>query len=143
MAQLSLQDISKAMRDIDICMMTTRCEKGNLESRPMSNNRQVDYSGESFFFADGDCSAVKQIIKNPSINLSFIHQPALFSEGFYLSVSGHAELIHERAEMEKHWVKDLDVWFEKGIDTPNLVLIKAKARHLKYWKGAKGGEISI
>ena len=47
----SLADLAEKMRDIDFTMLSTRAEDGSIGSRPMSNNRDVDYDGDSFFFA--------------------------------------------------------------------------------------------
>ena len=54
MADKDLKDIGETMRDIDFCMMTTRRGDGGMSARPMSNNRDVDYSRDSFFFSAGD-----------------------------------------------------------------------------------------
>lgn len=143
MGNLTLRNISEAMRDIDICMMTTRTAMGALESRPMSNNREVDYDGESYFFANDDCSAVREIGTNPEVSLSYIHNGGLLGTNMYISVSGKAKLIRDRARMERHWVKDLEAWFKDGIDTPGLVMIQVKAEHIKYWKDYKEGEINL
>ena len=47
MADLSLSDISEKMRDIDFTMRSTRTEGGAIAARPMSNNREVEYDGDS------------------------------------------------------------------------------------------------
>ncbi|MFC7553714.1 hypothetical protein ACFQU7_17940 [Pseudoroseomonas wenyumeiae] len=47
MTQLSLSDLSEKMRDIDIAMLSTHAEDGSIASRPMSNNGQVEYQGDS------------------------------------------------------------------------------------------------
>jgi general stress protein 26 len=47
MPQMSLSDISEKMRDIDIAMLCTHTEGGAIAGRPMSNNREVDYDGDS------------------------------------------------------------------------------------------------
>ena len=131
MTKLSLKEISEFMRDIDICMMATTTASGALESRPMSNNREVEYNGDSYFFANGDCSAVQEIERDAKVNLGFVHKPML-GKSFYLSVTGNADLIRDRAAMEKHWVKDLEIWFKDGLDTPGLTMINVKANKLKY-----------
>ena len=142
MSDLTLKEISEKMRDIDICMMTTKKSSGEVEARPMSNNREVEYDGDSYFFAHGNCSAAEEIEADPRVGLSFVHKPVL-GHSFYLSVTGTAKLIRDRAEMEKHWVKDLEIWFEDGLDTPDLVMINVKARTLKYWNGMTEGEVNL
>jgi general stress protein 26 len=35
---------------------------------------------------------------------------------------------------------DLDNWFDQGVATPNLVLIKVKAKRIKFWDDGDEGE---
>ncbi|UDF03169.1 pyridoxamine 5'-phosphate oxidase family protein [Asticcacaulis sp. AND118] len=144
---LSLQDIAKAMKDIDICLLTTTAaEDRGLRTRPMSNNRKVEYDGDSWFFANGDSSAVRDIGLNPEINLGFSHMPTLpppLGHMVFLSVTGRAELIRDRAEMERHWDPDIEAWFKDGLDTPGLTLIKVRARHIHYWRDGDEGELTV
>ncbi|CAL4867063.1 hypothetical protein MMA231_01313 [Asticcacaulis sp. MM231] len=140
---LTLEEISKTMRHIDLCMMTTKTADGALESRPMSNNKQVDYDGNSYFFATADSSAAQEIAADPQVNIAFTQLPSLISGGFFLSVTGKAELIDDKPLFEKHWVKDIEVWFKDGIDTPGLRLIKVKAKVLKYWHNYEEGELYL
>jgi len=43
----------------------------------------------------------------------------------------------------RHWTSDLDKWFDKGVDTPGIVLIKVKANRVTYWKGRDEGEVDL
>jgi len=141
MTKLALKDISDAMKSIDICMLTTN---GNdLVSRPMSNNKDVEYQGDSYFFANGDTDVVREIAAKPGVNLAYIDQPAVFGKSLYISVSGQAELVRDKALMKDHWTKDLDVWFKDGLDTPGLTMIHVKASSVKYWKGGDEGELKV
>ncbi|WP_031235534.1 pyridoxamine 5'-phosphate oxidase family protein [Asticcacaulis sp. AC402] len=140
---LSLQDISKTMRDIDLCMLTSKTVTGELSSRPMSNNRKVDWNGDNWFFADGISSAAQEIAANPKVNLAYSREAGLLSKPFFVSVTGHAELVNDRAEMEKHWVKDSEAWFKDGLDTPGLVMIHVKADRVNYWDGMDQGELRL
>ena len=45
----------------------------------------------------------------------------------FIAIQGEAELIRDTSEFEAHWIKDLQRWFENGVDTPGLVLIKVHA----------------
>ncbi|MDV6332719.1 pyridoxamine 5'-phosphate oxidase family protein [Asticcacaulis sp. 201] len=143
MSQLTLKDIAEHVKHIDICMMTSKTSDGGLESRPMSNNKDVEYDGDSYFFANDTASAVREIENNPEVNLAYSRLPGLLSKPFFLSVSGRAQLIRDRALMEQHWVPDLEAWFKDGLDTPGIVLIAVKAYALKYWDGSFEGALSV
>ena len=136
MSQLSLEDIAQKMRKIDITMMSTHTSGEEIAARPMSNNRDVDYDGQSYYFAMDDTRTVKDISKNTNVGLSFRGE-----DMFFLHSEGDAELVHDKAAFEDHWNPDLDKWFEKGTDTPGLVMIKVDATRIHYWNGMEEGEL--
>lgn len=87
---------------------------------------------------------MEDISRDPSVGLSFQGSKGLFGgQPLFISVEGKGELIRDRAAFEAHWVPDLDEWFEDGIDTPGLVLIKVHATRIHYWDGAKQGEVKL
>ena len=138
MADKDLSDVGETMRDIDFCMLTTRRADGGLSARPTSNNRQVDYDGDSFFFSCGDSAKVREISADPHVTLAFQGK-----QGAFIAVEGKAELIRDKGRFEQHWTKDLDRWFEQGIDTPGLTLIKVHADRIHYWDSVEEGEIRL
>ena len=50
MSDWTLEDVSEKLRSIDFAMLLTRTESGEISGRPMSNNRDVEYDGDAFFF---------------------------------------------------------------------------------------------
>lgn len=138
MSSLQLADIARKMRGIDIAMLSTDAGRGAIASRPMSNNGEVDYDGDSFYFTDQQARSVAEIGRNAKVSLTFDD-----GDGFWLAVTGGAELIRDRAAFEQHWSPDLDKWFKAGIDTPGIVLIKGSASYIRYWDGEDGGEVDL
>ena len=138
MAAKKLGDISTKMRKLDICMLTTRTARGLLTSRPMSNNGDVEYDGNSYFFSYEDSSVVKDIKESPQVNLGFEGPKYL-----YISVSGRARIIRSKTTMEEHWLPELKRWFDQGIDTPRIVMIHVKGNRIKYWQQEDQGEIRL
>lgn len=138
MATNKLTSIAKKMKELDICMMSTNGPRGAVYTRPMSNNRDVTYKGESFFFSLTKTRKVKDIGRSPSVSLSFTG-----NSGTYIIVSGKARLIKDKAMWEDHWDDSLNQWFTKGINTPGLVLIAVKATGIKYWDKYKEGSIEL
>lgn len=138
LGERSLGDISKKMRNIDYCMMTTTTEDGALSSRPMSTNGSVDYDGNSYLFSSDKQELIRDLEKNPHVNLSFMGDKQLF-----VSVVGEATLIRDREEMKKHWQDRLEQWFEDGIDTPGIVMIHVRGERIKFWQNWDSGEIRL
>lgn len=146
MSGKSLSDISEAMRDIDFCMLTTVSEDG-LAGRPMSNNRQVDYDGNSFFFADGDSRTVRDLERDPTVALAFQGSGGLMGvvgkPGIFIAIEGKGELIRDKDLFRQHWQEELERWWPQGIDSPGLTLIKVHADRLHFWDGGEEGEIKL
>lgn len=133
MSKKSLTDIAEAMKGIDIAMLSTRTDGGHIATRPMSNNNDVAYDGTSYYFADGNARVVSDIGADDQVALGFSGKPGLLSSTAYVAVAGKAELVRDKASFKDHWNSDLDAWFEKGVDTPGLVMIKVVAERIKYW----------
>ncbi len=140
----TLSDLSKKMRDIDFAMLSTHAQGGAIGSRPMSNNRDIDYDGDSFYFTSEDTLTVGDIERDPQVGLGFQGKSGMLGmRPFFVSVEGRAELIRDKAQFEAHWTSDLDRWFDQGVDTPGLVLIKVHASRVHYWDGEEDGEIVV
>ncbi|WP_394653420.1 pyridoxamine 5'-phosphate oxidase family protein [uncultured Sphingomonas sp.] len=140
----SLTDLAEIMRDIDFTMLSTKTADGGIAARPMSNNRDVDYDGDSYFFALDSTHTVQEIQADPNVGLTLHGNKGLLGKPpIFIAAEGKAEIIHDKAAFEAHWVKDLERWFEQGTDTPGLVLIKVHADRIHYWDGEDQGEITF
>lgn len=144
MSELSLRDLSDRMRDIDFAILMTRTESGAIAGRPMTNNAASDYQGDSYYFTWEQSRMVSDIEREPRVALSFQGDRGLLGRPpFLISVEGDAELIRDKAEFLVHWTRDLDDWFEQGVNTPGMVLIKVHAKRIHYWNGRTEGEILV
>jgi len=144
MADLSLKDIAEKMRDIDFAMLSTRTEGGAVAGRPMSNNREVEFDGDSYFFAFENTRTVADIRRDPNVGLAYQSKSGLLGmKPYFIAVEGRASLIKDKARFAEHWRKELDAWFKQGIDTPGLTLIKVHAERLHYWDGGEEGELKL
>ena len=138
MAEFKLSDIAAKMRKLDICMMTTLAENGQLTSRPMSNNGDVEYDGNSYFYSFEESEVVKELKTNPHTNLSFQGPDIL-----YIAISGNAELVTDKDVLKQHWVASLNEWFKDGVDTPGIIMIQVKAGSVKFWHKEENGEVKL
>lgn len=138
MSEKSLADIAKAMRQIDIAILSTITAGGAIAGRPMSNNRDVEFDGDSYYFTMESAEMVSEMTAHPQVGLGLQGHHSL-----YIAISGRAQLIRDKAAFADHWTKDLDTWFEQGVDTPGIVLIHVKADRVQYWDGRDGGEVKL
>lgn len=138
MAELKLSDISKKMRKMDICMMSTAASNGTITSRPMSNNGDVEYDGNSYFYSYEEAEVIKELKENDNLNLSFQGD-----DEFYIAISGESKLITDKKILKEHWVPSLNEWFKDGVFTPGIILIHVKAKSIKYWHNEEQGEVKF
>jgi general stress protein 26 len=138
MGDRNLSEIAEKMRDIDFAMLSTHTDGGSIAGRPMSNNRQVEYDGDSYYFTWEDSRVVSDIERNANVSLAFQGD-----DGFWVAIEGKAEIIRDRDEFAEHWNEDIDDWFEDGTETPGLAMIKVEAVRAHYWDGEEEGEVTL
>jgi len=141
---MTLKDIAKAMRDIDFAMLTTRAEDGSKAARPMSNNGEVEFDGDSYYFTWDHARMVRDIGADPQVGLTFQGSKGLFGKPpLFVSVEGRADVIADKAAFAAHWTTGLNRWFAEGVDTLGVVMIKVRAARIHYWDGEDEGEVVL
>ena len=117
------------VEDIRIAMMTTVDEQGNLVSRPMAA-LQFDEEGNIWFFTKRTSPKVGQIQHNEQhVNVAF----ASVSDADYVSISGTATEVDDRARIDELWNPQAKAWFPDGKDDPELTLLKVHTQMAEYW----------
>ena len=124
-----LQKLRELVKDIDFCMLTTLDETGNLHSRPMSSNGDIDQNGDIWFFTSASSHKVSQIEKLPKVNVSFADP----DNQHYISISGTAHLVRDRDKIEELWRPEFKMWFPKGKDDPDVALLRISLEKAEYW----------
>ncbi len=117
-ADKTLHDLSKAMRDLDFCMLTTGT--GVLTSRPMSNNGDVEYDGDSWFYAYVGLGQDPghRAGSGGGTELQRRQEPAR-QAGIFIGIEGtHAELIRDKAQFEAHWTRVWTAGFPRAPTRP-------------------------
>ncbi|MDP9090741.1 MAG: pyridoxamine 5'-phosphate oxidase family protein, partial [Pseudomonadota bacterium] len=94
MSTMALADLAKRMSDIDFAMLLTRGANGAIAGRPMSNNGDVEYNGDSYFFTFAESHTVADIKRDAMVSLSFAGAKGLLGKRpLFIAVEGRAELI--------------------------------------------------
>ena len=125
------EKLREMIKDIDLCMLTTVDETDDLHSRPMSLNSDVDEQGNLWFFTSSQSHKASEIERTPNVNVSFIDT----RKQHYVSISGMAELVHDKQKIKELWKPILKAWFPDGPDQPDVALLKVKIRKAEYWDG--------
>lgn len=124
-----LEKLRHLIKEIDFCMLTTVDENGNLHSRPMSSNGDIDTDGDIWFFTNASSHKVSEITKLPKVNVSFADP----DNQRYVSVTGTAQLVRDRAKIDELWRPEFKIWFPEGKDDPEIALLRVRLEKAEYW----------
>jgi general stress protein 26 len=124
-----LEKLRELVKDIDFCMLTTVDEGGDLHSRPMSSNGDIDEDGDLWFFTSASSHKVSEIEKLPKVNVSFADP----DNQRYISVSGTAQLVRDRAKIDELWRPEFKIWFPEGKEDPEVALLRVNLEKAEYW----------
>lgn len=114
--------------DIDVGMLTTVEADGTLRSRPMSTARD-DSDGTLWFFTDENSPKVDEIEATRQVCVSYADP----DDSAYVSISGTASIVTDRAKIEELWHPTLRTWFPEGLDDPRICLLKVEPEKGEYW----------
>lgn len=117
------------VKDIEFCMLTTIDEQGDPHSRPMSTNKQIEFDGDLWFFVYGNSHKAIEVSREPKVNCSFADP----QNQSWVSMTGRASIVRDRAKMEQLWQPQLKAWFPKGTDEPDIALLKVNVERAEYW----------
>jgi general stress protein 26 len=135
--QSEIKKVAKLMKALDYCMMTTRSTDG-MRARPMSNNGEVEFDGDVWFFSGADTRKVADIERDPQVHLGYAD-----TENFvFVSMTGGATIVRDEEKKRELWIKELERWFEDGPESEDVVLIKVTPHTVAYW-GDDEGEVNL
>jgi general stress protein 26 len=130
--------VAELIKDINVAMMTTEAEDGLLHSRPMATQK-TEFDGTLWFFTGLSTGKISEIDWNPEVNLSFAEP----KDTRYVSASGTAEIVNDRAKMKELWSDIYKAWFPQGIDDPDLCLMKVEVTFAEYWDVPSGKMVQV
>jgi general stress protein 26 len=125
----SLDKLREMIKDIDFCMLTTIDQQGDLRSRPMSSNGDIDPNGDLWFFTNASSHKVSEVEGSPKVNVSFADP----DNQRYVSVTGVARLVRDRQKIDELWRPEFKMWFPQGKDDPEVALLRVSLEKGEYW----------
>ncbi|MGB8507296.1 MAG: pyridoxamine 5'-phosphate oxidase family protein [Pyrinomonadaceae bacterium] len=134
----SVRKLGELIKDIEFAMLTTAEADGTLRSRPMAT-QEVEFDGDIYFFTHAHSPKTDEIERERHVNVSYARPEA----NRYVSVSGRASLSRDRAKIEELWNPILKAWFPKGLDDPELALLKVSVESAEYWDAPDGKVVQI
>ena len=126
----AVRTLGKLIADVKVAMLTTIAPDGTLVSRPL-RTLQMDFDGDLWFITAADSGKVADLAADEHVNLAYADPDA----NTYVSVSGHAQVLLDRARLDELWSEHMKAYFPKGKDDPNIALIKVAVDSAEYWTG--------
>lgn len=124
----SIAQLREQLKSIRFGMLTSLGDEGDLYSRPMTQ-QELDDQGSLWFFTSDDQLLVHQLSVNPQANITF-SEPA---RELYISLSGEASLLKDRARAQQLWNPAVAAWYPQGVDDPHLTLIRFDISLAETW----------
>jgi general stress protein 26 len=121
------------MASFDTAMLVTRTAGNHLRARPLAL-AELKEDGIVYFATVVDSPKVHEIESDAHVNVT------MQDKRRFVSLSGFAHLVRDRAVIDRMWSEAWKVWFPKGKDDPSLCLIALDPVQAEYWdnKGTKG-----
>ena len=122
------EKVWELIKDIRFCQMVTQDQDGRMYARPMS---AVDHDpmDNLWFFTAADSEKAAEIEANPSVLLSYSDP----QKNNYVSISGQAAIVRDRAKIAQYWSEGVRAWFPEGQNDPNICLIRVEPDCAEYW----------
>ncbi|MBC1223065.1 pyridoxamine 5'-phosphate oxidase family protein [Nostoc sp. UCD121] len=124
-----IQKLYELIKDIDYGMFTTVDDDGSLHSYPMSKSGEINDEATLWFFTYAGSHKVAEIEHHEQVNVSFSSP----QQQQYVSISGTSQLVKDRNKMRELWKPELQTWFPKGLDEPDIALIEVNINQVNYW----------
>ncbi|MGP9820235.1 pyridoxamine 5'-phosphate oxidase family protein [Salinarimonas sp. NSM] len=116
------------IEDVRVAMMTTVEADGSLRARPMWTQKP-DANGDLWFATRIDSAKAREIGRTHRVGLAY-SEP---DDQDYVSISGRAEIVRDRAAIDAHWQEGMRTWFPNGKDDPELAFVKVTPEYGEYW----------
>jgi general stress protein 26 len=128
---MSEKKLRELIGDVSIAMFTTIDAEGQLRSRPLTTlHDSADEDDEDlWFYSYEDSAKVDEIAHEAQVNLAYA-EPA---KEVYVSVSGIAQKVDDRALVRKFWKPIHVAFFPDGPEDPQLTLIRVRIEQAEYW----------
>ncbi|MBC7892270.1 MAG: pyridoxamine 5'-phosphate oxidase family protein [Sphingobacteriaceae bacterium] len=129
--QEELKKIKGRIKDIRVAIMTTISAEGKLHSRPMATN-EMEEDGSLWFFTDQSSEKVSELSHDNVVSLSYSNP----DDNTYVCLTGEAEVVDDRKKMKELFNPMVKAWYPKGLDDPDMTLLKVIPQDAEYWDGS-------
>jgi general stress protein 26 len=118
--------LSELMAGFSMAMLVTRTDDGGMRARPLRIADRRD-DGALYFSTAVDSPKVHELQADEHVAV------VMQDHRKFVSVSGIARVVQDRALVDKLWSESWRVWFPKGKDDPSLCLVVVEPLEAAYW----------
>jgi general stress protein 26 len=119
-------------------MFCTNLANAPFEVRPMST-QEVDHEGNFWFLSGKSSDKNREIKQDDKVQLLYADR----NNSDYMTVFGHADVFYDKAKVEELWKPHVKAWFTKGVDDPNISIIRVRPEQAYYWDTKHGGMVAF
>jgi general stress protein 26 len=134
----NIKKLGELIKDVKFAMLSTVEGDGSLRSRSMAS-QQVEFDGDLWFFTGASSHKVHDIENNPQVNVAFSDP----NDQNYVSMSGRATLVRDQQKAEDLWNVFYRSWFPKGLDDPDLALLRIEVAGAEYWDSPSSAVVHV
>lgn len=124
----AIEKIKDIANDTNIGMLCTNLSDMPISACPMAT-QEVDEQGNIWFLSSKNSNHNQDIEKDNRVQL-FYSNVGNYS---FLSLYGTAEVLYDRKTIEAIWKPDAKIWFQKGVDDPNITAVRFQPEEGYYW----------
>lgn len=132
--QTPTQHVAELIKDFRFAMFTTRNAEDRLVAHPLTV-QEAEFDGDLWFLVSRSATFVTDLRADDRVGVS------LSSNDSWVSLSGRAQLVEDRAKIEELWSPTVEAWFPNGVDDPEVGLLKFTAETAEYWD-TPGGKLA-
>lgn len=127
------QKVYEMLDRFESAMLVTHNADGRLDARPM-RVAEVEPAGALWFLTSRSSRKVNEIAGDARVLLVYE------DDNQYLSIAGTARVVDDGPRTRRLWKEPHKVWFPKGPDDPDLVLLSVEPEIAEFWDvgGIKG-----
>ncbi|MBO6935218.1 MAG: pyridoxamine 5'-phosphate oxidase family protein [Deltaproteobacteria bacterium] len=126
MSQEEKKHFLDLIREFDDAMLVSHAPDSQLRARPMAVAETTD-EGDVFFVTSVDSPKVDELLDDARLLVTFQ------KGNKYVSLSGTAEFVEDRARIRELWQPIWSAWFPDGPEDTDIILIRVRAEEGEYW----------
>ncbi|GAC1564364.1 MAG: pyridoxamine 5'-phosphate oxidase family protein [Beijerinckiaceae bacterium] len=116
------------IKDIQVAMLVTQDKSHTLSARPMAACNKA-FDGTLWFMAREGSPKLDELAQSPNVLLAYSHP----GKQDYVSLAGKARIVRDKAKVKELWSEPARVWFPKGPEAGDIVLIAVEVETAEYW----------